>query len=134
MCASLRIPFQGRGPSRCSGLERATAAAALLRVGIDEGEAPLVDALVEIERGAVEEEVALLVDNHRHAVLVGLRVGLRIKLRVEAERVTEAAAAAAGDTHAEHGLRGELLLRDDLLDLAGGLIKGTSDIIAPTAK
>jgi len=81
-----------------SSLERTATATALLGIGIHEREAPLVDPLVEIERCAIEEEVALLVDNHIDAVLLGLRIGLGIPGGVEAERILKSAAAATRST------------------------------------
>jgi hypothetical protein len=49
---------------------------------------------VEVERRAVEEEIALLVDNDGNTVLLALRIGLGIPGGVEPERILKAAAAA----------------------------------------
>ena len=78
--ASSVSPRAGR-----SRLERTAAAATLGGVGVVEGEAPLIDPLVEIERSAVEKQIAFFVDDQGNTVLLTLAVGLGIPLGVEAE-------------------------------------------------
>src|SRR5690606_21088669 len=101
-----------------SGGKAAAASATLHRVRVVEREAPLVDAFVEVDSGAVEVQQALLVDGDPHAVLLDDVVLGVVGLVVEAEAVLKAAASAAGDTDAENGMLRHLLLGDDSLDFA----------------
>ena len=97
----------------------AAAAAGLGDVGVLEGEAALVDAVVEVDGGAVEVQVALLVDGDLHAVLFDDEVLGDIGLVIEAELVLESAATAAGDADPQHHAVGHLLLVHDPLDFLG---------------
>src|SRR5262245_39315540 len=117
-------PFSGFAmccpvPSR-SDLERAAAAARLDDVGVVEDEPALLQAVVEVDDGAVGVGVELLVDGELDAVDVDDPVALGGR-GVEVQAVRETAAAAALDAHAEHRAFGQTLLGDDLLDFAGRL-------------
>src|SRR3954471_4727165 len=103
-----------------SDLERAAAAAALDDVRIVEDEPALFEAVVEVDDGAVEVGVELLVDGELDAVDVDDPV-LLARAGVEVQAVGESAAASPLDADAEHGLFGEVLVGDDLLDFGGGL-------------
>jgi hypothetical protein len=59
---------------QASGLETAAAAARLDGVRVIEGESATVDRFMEVDRGSVEVQVALLVDRDLHAVLFGTMV------------------------------------------------------------
>src|SRR5690349_17999453 len=103
-----------------SDLERAAAAARLDDVRVVEDEAALLEAVVEVDDGAVEVGVELLIDGELDAVDVDDPV-LLARAGVEIQAVGETAAAPPLDADAEHGLLGEVLVGDDLLDFGGGL-------------
>ena len=107
--------FPGLRTSRRSDLERAAAAAGLDDVRVVEDEPALLQAVVEVDDGAVEVGVELLVDGELDAVDVDDPVALA-GAGVEVQAVGETAAAAPLDADAKDGLLGQVLLGDDLLD------------------
>lgn len=82
------------------GLERTTTAATFDGVGVIERKATLFDAIIEVDRGAIEVEGAFLVDHDRDAMMLVPGVNLLVELFVEAERVAETAATAASHANA----------------------------------
>src|SRR5688572_840656 len=101
------------------GAERAAAAAVLLGVRVVEDE-PFAEQIgVVIERGAVEKEIALLVDEDLGAVGPLEHLVAKARLALPRKRVAEARAAAALDSHAEPSLA-DALLGHQRTDLLGG--------------
>src|SRR5207249_3706615 len=85
--AGFRLFARPRWP--CHGhtglrLERAAAAAGFGGVGVGEHEAAAVEPFVEIDRGAVEVQGALLIDDQLYAVVlvggIGFLVGLLLEI------------------------------------------------------
>src|SRR6266478_4287516 len=118
--ASARAPYDLAPLTIQLSREAAAAAAALHGVGVIEREAPLFQAVVEIEHRAVEEQLALAIDRHFDAVLLRQLVFGRVGFGVEAEAVLEAAATAADDAHAQERRLGHFLLGHYPLDFFGG--------------
>src|SRR5512135_1273809 len=106
--------------SRPSDLERAAAAASLGDIRVVEDEPAFLQAIVEIDDGAVEVGVELLVHGELNAMDVDDAIALG-GAGVEVQAVREAAAAPPLDADAKHGAFGQALVGDDLLDLVGGL-------------
>lgn len=106
-------------PLHCLGRETAAAAAGLHHIRIVEREAAAFEAVVKVDRRAVEIEGALLIDGDFQAVMLfDLILGV-VGIAVEAERVLKAAASAGRDADAENRRVGQLLLADDAPDFAG---------------
>ena len=102
--------------------ETAAAAAAFDGVWIFEGETSLFETVVEVDGGAVEQEMALLVDGDLKTMLFGDVIDDVVGLVVEAQAVRKAAAAAARNADSQHcRVRGQVLLGDDALHLGNGL-------------
>lgn len=99
--------------------EAAAAAAGLGHVRVVEREAALVEGVVEVDRGSVEVEVALLVDCDRDTVLFDDEVLGWIGLVIKAELVLEAAASATRDADSQNRVGRHLLLFHDSLDFFG---------------
>ena len=84
-------------PVRLGG-EAASATATLDGVGIFERKPTLVETFIEVDRGAIEEQVAPLIDGYGHTVLLGDVVFGSVGIRVESQTVLVSATPAAGDT------------------------------------
>ena len=76
---------------------------------------------MEVERGAVEKQVTLLVYHDLDAVLFFARVGRRIKRRIKPELVAKSTASTARNAHPKDRLGRKLLICNDFLDFAGRL-------------
>src|SRR5207302_3992730 len=76
---------------------RAAAPAGALGLRVGDGEAALVQVVVEVHHGPAQVEQRPLVHDHFHPVELELVVGLLVELRVEVELVLEPAAPAALD-------------------------------------
>ena len=83
------------------GAERVTTAAGLFRIWIVELESSLFDAFVVVDRGAVQEQVALFVDNHHHAVLVSMVIFGFIVVIGNVQTVVESGATTTGNGDSE---------------------------------
>ena len=99
--------------------EAAAAAAALGHVRVVEREAALVDAVVEVDRGSVEIEIALLIDGHWDTVLFDDEVLGGIGLVIKSELVLKTTTTTAGDANSQDHACGHLLLVHDSLDFFG---------------
>jgi hypothetical protein len=89
-------------------------------IRVVEDEPALLQVVVEIDDGAVEVGVELLVHGEFNAMDVDDAVGLG-GVGVEVQAVGETAAPAPPNADAEHGAFGQVLAGDEPLDFVGGL-------------
>src|SRR5690606_24876753 len=117
---TILVLFTGRARVRWSDREGRAAAAGAGHVRVRELEARAVEALDEVDLGAVEVLVAQRIDVHLDALVLELLVH-RGGGVLEVEVVVEPGAPAADDAQAQ-ALAVEPLLRGDLLNLRGSLV------------
>lgn len=97
-------------------LERTSATAALGHVGIVELESALVEPFVPVDRGAFEQQSALFVDNHLHAVILVFVVAIGIEGFVELELIAVSATSTRGCTDPEEHFRLKFLFFANAVD------------------
>lgn len=90
-------------------MERATATATLGGVGVFEREALLFEAFVPIDRGAIQVQSALFVDDNFDAMTIEFAVDLFIELVIEIQRIAETAATASGDSNSKDHVIAEIV-------------------------
>ena len=102
------------------GLERASAAAGLHRVGILKREPLFFQTLEPINGGAVKVQGALLVDYDGHSVALVLAIDLIVERFIEIQGVIEPAASAAGDADPQYNVVLEVMFFTKSLDFFSG--------------
>src|SRR5262249_25523450 len=90
-------------------------------VRVIEREATLLEAVVVVDLGAVQVQIAFAIHNDSHTVAIGLGVILFIVVGVEAKAVFKTAATSGLDTNAHKRSRIALLIFHQPLDFSGGL-------------
>lgn len=113
--------------------EAASATAGTTHVRVVEFETAPLKVFVEIDHGAVQVEVMVLLDSDFHAVLVGNEVLVQIDFVIKAEAVLESAASAAGDANADTGFFWEILLGQDTLDFSSCPFGKGDHLLSPSS-
>ena len=103
--------------------ERIAATAGPLGVRVEELEATSLEVVVVVDRGAIEKQRALAVNDDLNAVLLADRVILFVVLRVDVEAVVEAAATATGYSNPQHGFSNVLAVDNKLLDFGSSFFR-----------
>lgn len=118
---SPKTQTQDQSEESLSG-EGTAAAARFHSVRIVKSETLLFDAVIPIERGAVQVKSTLLIYHDGNAVILVFAVGSFVEAIVEVQRVVESAATAASYADTQKLVVCELVFFSELLDLIGCIL------------